>query len=118
MKHGFAVMDATLHVVEPPDLWERYTATPFCDRAPKLRRVREMIRTAHDRWGRLDILVNNAGVMLLGQIDGADTEDWRRMVNTNVLGLMYATHAALPLMKAQNVGHVVNISSVAGRTAA
>lgn len=79
--------------------------------------AREMIRTAHDRWGRLDILVNNAGVMLLGQIDGADTEDWRRMVNTNVLGLMYATHAALPLMKAQNVGHVVNISSVAGRTA-
>src|SRR5947209_5855537 len=79
--------------------------------------AREMIRTAHDRWGRLDILVNNAGVMLLGQIDGADTEDWRRMVNTNVLGLMYATHAALPLMKAQNVGHIVNISSVAGRTA-
>ena len=79
--------------------------------------AREMVRTAHDKWGRLDILVNNAGVMLLGQIDGADTEDWRRMVNTNVLGLMYATHTALPLMKAQNVGHVVNISSVAGRTA-
>jgi NADP-dependent 3-hydroxy acid dehydrogenase YdfG len=79
--------------------------------------AREMVRTAHDKWGRLDILVNNAGVMLLGQIDGADTEDWRRMVNTNVLGLMYATHTTLPLMKAQNVGHVVNISSVAGRTA-
>ena len=47
MKHGFAVMDATLHVVEPPDLWERYTATPFCDRAPKLRRVRETGRGSY-----------------------------------------------------------------------
>jgi NADP-dependent 3-hydroxy acid dehydrogenase YdfG len=56
--------------------------------------------------------------MLLGPIDGADTEDWRRMVNVNLLGLMYATHAALPLMKAQGEGHIVNISSVAGRTVA
>jgi NADP-dependent 3-hydroxy acid dehydrogenase YdfG len=78
--------------------------------------VREMVRRAHDRWGRLDILVNNAGVMLLGQIEGANMEDWRRMVNINLLGLMYATHEALPLMKAQGGGHIVNISSVAGRT--
>jgi NADP-dependent 3-hydroxy acid dehydrogenase YdfG len=40
----------------------------------------EMVRKAHARWGHLDILVNNAGLMLLGPIDGADTEDWRRMV--------------------------------------
>jgi NADP-dependent 3-hydroxy acid dehydrogenase YdfG len=76
----------------------------------------EMVKKTHDEFGRIDILVNNAGVMLLGQIDGANTEDWRRMINTNVLGLMYATHAALPLMKQQG-GHIVNISSVAGRTA-
>lgn len=77
----------------------------------------DMILKTKDAFGRVDILVNNAGVMLLGQIDGADTEDWRRMVNTNVLGLMYATHAALPIMKAQGEGHIVNISSVAGRLA-
>ena len=77
----------------------------------------DMVRTAHARWGRLDILVNNAGLMLLGPIEGADTEDWRRMIYTNVLGLMYTTHAALPLLKAQGAGHIVNISSVAGRTA-
>ncbi len=76
----------------------------------------EMVHTAFQRWGRLDILVNNAGVMLLGPIDGANTEDWRRMVNVNLLGLMYVTHAALPLMKNQHRGHIVNISSVAGRT--
>ncbi|MEH2156757.1 SDR family NAD(P)-dependent oxidoreductase [Nostoc sp.] len=63
------------------------------------------------------MLINNAGVMLLGLINGADTEDWRRIINLNVLGLMYATHKVLPLMKAQSVGHIVNISSVAGRVA-
>ncbi len=47
MKHGFAVMDADLHGVEPPDLWERYTAAPFRDRAPKLRRVRERGRGSY-----------------------------------------------------------------------
>jgi NADP-dependent 3-hydroxy acid dehydrogenase YdfG len=77
----------------------------------------DMVRETRDHFGRLDILVNNAGLMLLGPITNADTEDWRRMVNTNVLGLMYATHAALPIMRAQKSGHIVNISSVAGRTA-
>ena len=79
--------------------------------------AREMVMQANAAFGHLDILVNNAGVMLLGPITSADTEDWRRMIETNVLGLMYATHAALPLMRAQGSGHIVNISSVAGRTA-
>ncbi len=79
--------------------------------------VRQMIQRARDKWGRIDILVNNAGVMIIGPIDGANTEDWRRMVNVNLLGMMYATREALPVMKAQGGGHIVNISSVAGRTA-
>ena len=69
------------------------------------------------RWGRLDILVNNAGIMLLGKIANANTEDWRRMININILGLMYTTRAALAVMQGQKSGHIVNISSVAGRTA-
>lgn len=76
-----------------------------------------LVQKARDEFGHIDIVVNNAGVMLLGQIEGANTEDWRRMVNTNVLGLMYTTHAVLPHMKQQGSGHIVNISSVAGRTA-
>lgn len=79
--------------------------------------VQAMVRQAHERWGRLDILVNSAGLMLLGPIVGADTEDWRRMLQTNVIGLLYTTHAVLPLMKAQGGGHIVNISSLAGRIA-
>ena len=66
--------------------------------------------------GGLDIVVNNAGVMLLGPIEGADTQDWRRMVETNVLGLMYVTHAALPHLLERG-GDVVQVSSVAGRVA-
>lgn len=79
--------------------------------------VQDLIAQTKTQWGRVDILINNAGVMLLGMIDGANTEDWRRMMNINVLGLMYATHAVLPIMKAQGQGHIVNISSVADRVA-
>ncbi len=73
-------------------------------------------RTAAE-LGRLDVLVNNAGVMLLGPIDGAPTEEWRQMIHANVFGVLYCTHAALPLMKEQGAGHIVTVSSVAGRFA-
>src|SRR5260221_13915414 len=79
--------------------------------------VRGMVQRTRETWGRVDILVNDAAVARLGPIDGAKTEEWREMVNINLLGLMYATHAVLPLMQAQGSGHIVNISSEAGRIA-
>jgi NADP-dependent 3-hydroxy acid dehydrogenase YdfG len=71
--------------------------------------------------GRLDTVVNNAGQMLLGPIEDAPTEEWERMIDLNVKGLLYVAHAALPhLLEAaggdpRRVADLVNISSVAGR---
>jgi NADP-dependent 3-hydroxy acid dehydrogenase YdfG len=70
-----------------------------------------------EELGGVDILVNNAGVMLLGPVIGAPTEQWRQMVEVNVLGLLYCTHAVLPIMGEAGSGHIVNISSMAGRRA-
>lgn len=84
------------------------------------RQARVFVEHAYEEFGRLDGLINNAGVMLLGPVEGADTDEWRRMVDVNVLGLLYCTHAALPVMKRNSDpsgGHVVNVSSVAGRHA-
>jgi clavulanate-9-aldehyde reducatase len=79
--------------------------------------ARSFVQDAASELGGLDILVNNAGVMLLGPVADQTTDDWRRMVDVNVLGLLYCTHAALPLLAGNGGGDVVNVSSVAGRRA-
>src|SRR3954452_16843439 len=79
------------------------------------------VRRTVDEHGRLDIVINNAGVMLLGPIVDAPTEEWDRMIDLNLKGLMYVAPAALPHLigsaagEPRNVADLVNISSVAGR---
>jgi NADP-dependent 3-hydroxy acid dehydrogenase YdfG len=87
------------------------------------RQAQAAVQRTVSELGRLDILVNNAGVMLLGPIENAPLEEWQRMLEVNVEGLLYCAHAALPhLLRAaqegpRGVADMVNISSVAGRVA-
>ncbi len=85
--------------------------------------ARAMVQSTVTEFGRLDTVVNNAGVMLLGPIVDAPVEEWRQMVQLNLLGLLYTTHAALPHLldaaerEPRRVADLVNVSSVAGRAA-
>jgi len=74
-----------------------------------------LIQKAVEEFGSVDILVNNAGVMLLSSVGKGLSEEWRRMFDVNVMGLLYATDAAIEAMRRQGGGHLVNVSSVAGR---
>ena len=74
-----------------------------------------LIEQAVERFGSLDILVNNAGLGLYGPITEADPEDWRRMFDVNVLAVLYTTQATARQILRQGSGHVVFISSLAGR---
>jgi NADP-dependent 3-hydroxy acid dehydrogenase YdfG len=79
--------------------------------------ARKLVEEASEELGGLDGLVNNAGVMLLGPVYDANTDQWRTMLDVNLLGLLLCTHAALPVMKEGGGGDIVNVSSVAGRFA-
>jgi NADP-dependent 3-hydroxy acid dehydrogenase YdfG len=75
------------------------------------------VRQTEEHFGRLDILVNNAGVMYLEPVSEADLGRWRHMFELNVLGVIAATQAALAGMRQRHDGHIVNVSSTAGRFA-
>jgi 3-hydroxy acid dehydrogenase / malonic semialdehyde reductase len=78
--------------------------------------VESVIKSLPDEWQKIDILVNNAGLAVgLSHIDEGDTDDWDRMIDTNVKGLLYVTRAVAPFMVARNRGHIFNISSIAGK---
>jgi NADP-dependent 3-hydroxy acid dehydrogenase YdfG len=85
--------------------------------------ARGAVEQTVQRFGRLDTVIANAGVMLLGPIENAPVEEWQQMVNVNVMGLLYISHAALPHLldaassEPRQVADLVLISSVAGRVA-
>ena len=76
------------------------------------------IERTKDELGGLDAVVNNAGVMLVGPVIMQQPEQWKRMIDVNLYGVLWCTRAALPIFAEQGHGHFVNVSSVAGRIAA
>lgn len=75
------------------------------------------VGTAVEQFGRLDVLVNNAGYSNVSSIEDTGLADFRAQVETNLWGAIHMTKAALPVLRAQRGGHVVQVSSVSGRTA-
>ena len=78
--------------------------------------VFKQIKELPDNWKQIDILVNNAGLAAgLDTFQNADIDDWEAMIDTNVKGLLYISKAVIPLMIERSRGHIVNISSTAGK---
>jgi NADP-dependent 3-hydroxy acid dehydrogenase YdfG len=73
------------------------------------------VDTVAKKWGRVDILINNAGLMPLSHFKNCKVEEWEQMIDVNIKGVLYCTSAVIPYMLDKKSGHIVNISSVAGR---
>lgn len=89
---------------------------PLCFDVRKLNEVEHAINNLPEKWKKIDVLVNNAGLAVgLSPVHEAVIDDWERMIDTNVKGLLYMTRFVSPLMVARKQGHIINIGSVAGK---
>ncbi len=78
--------------------------------------VKNALSSLPSEWRHIEILINNAGLAVgLNTIQDGDVDDWERMIDTNIKGLLYISRAVLPLLVSQNNGHVINIGSIAGK---
>ena len=76
--------------------------------------VKRLVDTAVQAYGRIDVMINNAGLMPQSPLERLKIDDWNRMIDVNIKGVLYGIAAALPYMKQQKAGHIINVSSVAG----
>ncbi|MEH1803810.1 SDR family oxidoreductase [Nostoc sp.] len=87
-----------------------YQVTDVADRA----QVEALAKKTLSTYGKIDVLINNAGLMPLSPLDQVKVEEWDRMIDINIKGVLYGIAAVLPIMRQQKSGHVINLSSVAG----
>jgi len=89
---------------------------PLCFDVRKVNEVEEAVKALPENWKNIDVLVNNAGLAVgLSSINEGEIDDWERMIDTNVKGLLYMTRFVSPLMVARKKGHIINIGSIAGK---
>ncbi|WP_413375793.1 SDR family oxidoreductase [Alkalihalobacillus sp. 1P02AB] len=74
----------------------------------------DLVKKAEDRFNHVDILVNNAGQMLSSQVCSGKVEEWEKMIDVNIKGVLYGIHSVLPSMLERSSGHIINIASVSG----
>jgi NADP-dependent 3-hydroxy acid dehydrogenase YdfG len=89
-------------------------AKAFATDVTKEADVDALIASAISSFGKIDVLVNNAGLMAIAPLSVVKTEEWNRMIDINIKGLLYGVAAALPVFQKQGSGHFINIASVAG----
>jgi NADP-dependent 3-hydroxy acid dehydrogenase YdfG len=76
--------------------------------------VDNLVKATQKAYQRVDVLVNNAGLMPLSPLDATKVNEWEKMIDVNIKGLLYGVAAVMPIMRSQKSGHIINISSVAG----
>ena len=90
----------------------------LCFDVTKLEKVQSALESLPAKWKAIDVLINNAGLAVgLGTVDNGEIEDWERMIDTNLKGLLYVTRTVTPWLKERKSGHIINISSIAGKEA-
>jgi len=80
----------------------------------ELDQVKQLVDAAMQAHGRIDVMINNAGLMQQSPLESLKVNEWDNMIDINIKGVMYGIAAALPIMKEQQGGHIINVSSVAG----
>ena len=89
-------------------------ALAVCTDVTDCDQVKRLVDAAVRTFGRIDVMINNAGLMPLSLLERFKIDDWNRMIDVNIKGVLYGIAAALPHMKKQKSGHIINVSSVAG----
>ena len=80
----------------------------------KYEQVKSLVDAAVQKFGRIDVMINNAGLMQQSPLERLKVDEWDNMIDINIKGVLYGIAAALPHMKQQKAGHIINVSSVAG----